>query len=160
MGKATRIKQQNAKEKIAAQRAAARRAEVRRRALWTGGAVVLVIVIVVAFVVIKLSSNNSPSTSSGGVTGTVLPASVQNDPAEEQRQAGDALHRRRVLPVLRRGALGHSGRAQPVRPLHHAVPWHPLIQHGHRPEHTDADLLPVQLHQPVPDVHPGRERER
>jgi hypothetical protein len=79
MGKATRIKQQNAKEKIAAQRAAARRAEVRRRALWTGGAVVLVIVIVVAFVVIKLSSNNSPSTSSGGVTGTVLPASVQND---------------------------------------------------------------------------------
>ena len=79
MGKATRIKQQNAKEKIAAQRAAARRAEVRRRALWTGGAVVLVIVIVVAFVVIKLSSNNSPSTSSGGVTGTVLPASVQKN---------------------------------------------------------------------------------
>jgi thiol-disulfide isomerase/thioredoxin len=79
MGKATRIKQQNAKEKIAAQRAAARRAEVRRRALWTGGSVVLVIAIVVAFVVIKLSSNNSPSTSSGGVTGTVLPASVQKN---------------------------------------------------------------------------------
>jgi len=79
MGKATRIRQQNAKEKIAAQRAAARRAEIRRRALWTGGSVVLVIVIVVAFVVIKLSSNNSPSTSSGGVTGTALPASVQKN---------------------------------------------------------------------------------
>jgi len=79
MGKATRIRQQNAKEKIAAQRAAARRAEIRRRALWTGGSVVLVIVIVVAFVVIKLSSNNSPSASSGGVTGTVLPASVQKN---------------------------------------------------------------------------------
>ncbi len=79
MGKATRIRQQNAKEKIAAQRAAARRAEVRRRALWTGAAVVVVIAIVVAFVAIKLSSNNSPSSSSGGVTGTVLPASVQND---------------------------------------------------------------------------------
>ena len=79
MGKATRIRQQNAREKIAAQRAAARRAEIRRRALWTGGSVVLVIVIVVAFVVIKLSSNNSPSTSSGGVTGTVLPASVQKN---------------------------------------------------------------------------------
>ena len=79
MGKATRIRQQNAKEKIAAQRAAARRAEIRRRALWTGGSVVLVIAIVVAFVVIKLSSNNSPSTSSGGVTGTVLPASVQKN---------------------------------------------------------------------------------
>jgi hypothetical protein len=80
MGKATRIRQQNAKEKIAAQRAAARRAEVRRRALWTGAAVVVVIAIVVAFVAIKLSTNNnSPSTSAGGVTGTVLPASVQND---------------------------------------------------------------------------------
>jgi hypothetical protein len=79
MGKATRIRQQNAKEKIAAQRAAARRAEIRRRALWTGGSVILVIAIVVAFVVIKLSSNNSPSTSSGGVTGTVLPASVQKN---------------------------------------------------------------------------------
>ncbi len=79
MGKATRIRQQNAKEKIAAQRAAARRAEIRRRALWTGGSVVLVIVIVVAFVVIKLSSNNSPSASSGGVTGTALPASVQKN---------------------------------------------------------------------------------
>src|SRR5579875_2254513 len=55
MGKATRIRQQNAREKIAAQRAAARRAEIRRRALWTGGAVVLVIAIVVAFVAIKLS---------------------------------------------------------------------------------------------------------
>ncbi len=79
MGKATRIRQQNAKEKIAAQRAAARRAEIRRRALWTGGSVVLVIAIVVAFVVIKLSSNNSPSTSSGGVHGTVLPTSVQKN---------------------------------------------------------------------------------
>jgi hypothetical protein len=80
MGKATRIRQQNAKEKIAAQRVAARRAEVRRRALWTGAAVVVVIAIVVAFVAIKLSSSNSPSSSSsGGVTGTVLPASVQND---------------------------------------------------------------------------------
>jgi Domain of unknown function (DUF929) len=79
MGKATRIRQQNAREKIAAQRAAARRAEVRRRALWTGGSVVLVIAIVVAFVAIKLSSNNSPSTGSAGVTGTVLPASVQKN---------------------------------------------------------------------------------
>jgi Domain of unknown function (DUF929) len=79
MGKATRIRQQNAREKIAAQRAAARRSEVRRRALWTGGAVVLVIAIVVAIVAVKLTSNNSPSSSSGGVTGTLLPASVQND---------------------------------------------------------------------------------
>ena len=80
MSKATRLRQQNAREKIAAQRAAARRAEIRRRALWTGSAVVVVIAIVVAFVVIKVSGNNSPSSGSAtGVTGTVLPASVQKD---------------------------------------------------------------------------------
>jgi hypothetical protein len=81
MGKATRIRQQNAREKIAAQRAAARRAEVRRRALWTGSAVVVVIAIVVAFVAIKLSTNSNSSNGGAGdsVTGTVLPASVQKD---------------------------------------------------------------------------------
>jgi hypothetical protein len=80
MSKATRIRQQNAREKIAAQRAAARRAEIRRRALITAGSVVVVIAIVVVFVVIKISGKNSPSSgSSGGVHGTVLPASVQKD---------------------------------------------------------------------------------
>jgi thiol-disulfide isomerase/thioredoxin len=78
MSKATRLRQQNAREKIAAQRAAARRAEIRRRAFITAGSVIAVIAIVVAFVVIKVSSSNSPSSSgsSGGATGTVLPASV------------------------------------------------------------------------------------
>ena len=77
MGKATRIRQQNAREKIAAQRAAARRAEIRRRAIITAGSVIVVIAIVVAFVAIKLSSNNNSSSSgSSSVTGTALPASV------------------------------------------------------------------------------------
>jgi len=77
MSKATRIRQQNAREKIAAQRAAARRAEIRNRMLIAGGSVVVVIAIVVAFVVIKVSGNNNSSGSgSGGVTGTALPASV------------------------------------------------------------------------------------
>src|SRR3984885_3436023 len=80
MSKATRLRQQNAREKIAAQRAAARRAEVRKRALITTGSVIVVIAIVVAFIVIKASgNNNSPSSSSGGVTGTALPASVAKD---------------------------------------------------------------------------------
>jgi hypothetical protein len=78
MSKATRLRQQSAREKIAAQRAAARRAEIRRRALITAGSVIVVIAIVVAFIVIKGSSNNPPSKGSGngGVTGTALPASV------------------------------------------------------------------------------------
>jgi uncharacterized protein DUF929 len=81
MSKATRLRQQNAREKIAAQRVAARRAEVRRRALITAGSVVVVIAIVVAFIVIKATSNNNSSSSkgSGGVTGTALPASVIKD---------------------------------------------------------------------------------
>jgi hypothetical protein len=92
MSKATRIRQQNAREKIAAQRAAARRAEIRRRALITAGSVVVVIAIVVAFVVIKLGSKSPSTTASGGVHGTVLPASVQKEitgvPASTLDQVG------------------------------------------------------------------------
>jgi thiol-disulfide isomerase/thioredoxin len=80
MSKATRIRQQNAKERIKAQQAAARRSDTRRRWLIVTGSVVAVLAIVVAFVLIKV--NNNPSGSSSGstsTTGTVLPASVQKD---------------------------------------------------------------------------------
>jgi len=78
MGKATRIRQQNAREKIAAQRAAARKAETRRRMLITGGSILAVVAIVVAFVVVKsLGSPSTPQHSSAG--GTPLPASVVKD---------------------------------------------------------------------------------
>jgi hypothetical protein len=80
MSKATRLRQQSAREKIAAQRAAARRTEIRRRALITAGSVIVVIAIVVAFIVVKLSSDhNSGSSGSSSVTGTALPASVVKD---------------------------------------------------------------------------------
>jgi hypothetical protein len=74
MGKATRIRQQNAREKIAAQRAAEKRAEQRRRLFITGGSVLAVIVIVVAFIVVK--SMNSPATPPSSAARTPLPASV------------------------------------------------------------------------------------
>jgi thiol-disulfide isomerase/thioredoxin len=77
MGKATRIRQQNAREKIAAQRAAVRRAEQRRRLFITGGAVLGVIVIVVAFILVK--SMNSPTTTPASTARTPLPASVANN---------------------------------------------------------------------------------
>jgi hypothetical protein len=74
MGKATRIRQQNAREKIAAQRAAERRAEQRRRLFITGGSVLAVIAIVVAFIVVKsMSSSATPPSSAAR---TPLPASV------------------------------------------------------------------------------------
>jgi hypothetical protein len=77
MSKATRIRRDNAREKIAAQRAAARRAEIRRRVFVTGGSVLAVIVVVVAFIVIKATQNSGGS--AGSATGTALPASVIKD---------------------------------------------------------------------------------
>jgi Domain of unknown function (DUF929) len=77
MGKATRIRQQNAREKIAAQRAAERRAEQRRRLFITGGSVLAVIAIVVAFIVVK--SMSSPATPPSSAARTPLPASVTNN---------------------------------------------------------------------------------
>ena len=76
MGKATRIRQQNAREKIAAQRAAEKRAEQRRRLFITGGAVLGVIVIVVAFILVK--SMSSPTTTPTSTARAPLPASVAN----------------------------------------------------------------------------------
>ncbi|HEY6275740.1 MAG TPA: DUF929 family protein [Streptosporangiaceae bacterium] len=78
MGKASRIKQQSAREKIAAQREAARRAEARRRLLITGGSVLAVLAVVLALIIARtLSSGSTPST--GSSTGTALPASVARD---------------------------------------------------------------------------------
>jgi thiol-disulfide isomerase/thioredoxin len=76
MGKATRIRQQNAREKIAAQRAAEQRAERRRRLFITGGSVLAVIVIVVAFILVK--SMSSPTTTPTSAARAPLPASVAN----------------------------------------------------------------------------------
>jgi thiol-disulfide isomerase/thioredoxin len=81
MGKATRVKRENARERIAAQRAAQRKREIRNRMLLTGGAILGVIVIVVAFILVK-TTQNSPSTNTAGAdsaTGTALPASVIKD---------------------------------------------------------------------------------
>ena len=78
MGKATRIRQQNARQKIAAQREAERRAEMRRRLFITAGSVLGVIVIVLSFIVFK--SLKPPATAqTGSPSGTALPASVIND---------------------------------------------------------------------------------
>jgi uncharacterized protein DUF929 len=76
MGKASRIKQQSAREKIAAQREAARKAERRNRIMITAGSTLVVLVVVAVFIVIKLSQGSPSSTSSGGRT--ALPASVSS----------------------------------------------------------------------------------
>jgi thiol-disulfide isomerase/thioredoxin len=68
MSKAQRIRQQNAREKIAAQQAAARRAERRKRFLAAGGSIGAVLIIVIVLVVVKLNGGSSqPATSATGV---------------------------------------------------------------------------------------------
>jgi thiol-disulfide isomerase/thioredoxin len=79
MGKATRIRRETAREKIAAQKAAARRAEIRNRTLITVGSILGVVVIVVAFLVVKSLHGSGGSKSSTSATGTALPASVIRD---------------------------------------------------------------------------------
>lgn len=76
MGKATRLKRESARERIAAQRAAARRAEVRRRAFLIVGSIVVVVAVIGALIGIKLASGGPPKPQAGSPTGTVLPASV------------------------------------------------------------------------------------
>ena len=66
MGKASRIKQQSAREKIAAQRAAAQRAQRRNRFLIIGGSVLAVIAIIGVLVGIKLAGG--PSSGSAAAT--------------------------------------------------------------------------------------------
>jgi hypothetical protein len=78
MGKASRIKQQSAREKIAAQREAARRAERRNRILITGGSTLAVVVIVLVFVVVKLSQHPGSGSSHSPGGRTLLSASVQS----------------------------------------------------------------------------------
>jgi thiol-disulfide isomerase/thioredoxin len=80
MGKASRVKQASAREKIAAQRAAQRKQEIRNRMFLTIGSIAGVVIIVVAFLFIKaLNKGGGSSGSSGGVHGTALPASVIKD---------------------------------------------------------------------------------
>jgi hypothetical protein len=137
MGKATRIRQQNAREKIAAQRAAARRAEVRRRALWTGSAVVVVIAIVVAFVAIKLSTNSNSSNGGAGdsVTGTVLPASVQKDITSVPASALNTVGIGSVLSYM----SADEGGSPPISPISNS----PLTSGG-KPEmlYIGAEFCP------------------
>jgi thiol-disulfide isomerase/thioredoxin len=79
MGKASRVKQASAREKIAAQRAVQRKQEIRNRMFLTIGSILGVVVIVVAFLFIKALHKGGSSGSSGGVAGTALPASVIKD---------------------------------------------------------------------------------
>jgi hypothetical protein len=65
MSKAQRVRETNARQKIAAQQAAARRAENRRKLLIAGGSIAVVLALVVALIVAKLAQ--SPAQASTAV---------------------------------------------------------------------------------------------
>ena len=68
--------------------------------------------------------------------------------AGSRRQAADHLCRRRVLPLLRRRALGPGRRAVTVRDLLQPVGY-ALVGRRRLPGYADALVLRVELHQPL-----------
>src|SRR5215472_10970196 len=65
MGKAQRIRETNARQRIAAQQAAARKTEARRRLYLASGSVLAVIAIVVGLIIAKNVGSGSATTGSG-----------------------------------------------------------------------------------------------
>jgi len=80
MSKAGRIREQNVRERVAAQQAAAASRERRRRVIIAGSSVLTVVAVVAGFLVARsLTASPSAQAVPGGVHGTVLPASVASD---------------------------------------------------------------------------------
>jgi thiol-disulfide isomerase/thioredoxin len=80
MSKAARLREQNVRQRIAAQQTAAARKEQRRRAVIAGGGVLAVIGVVAGLIVARGGAASPPAKAvPGGVHGTVLPASVASD---------------------------------------------------------------------------------
>jgi hypothetical protein len=111
MSKATRIRQQNARQKIAAQREAERRAERRRRLFITGGSVLAVIVIVVAFIVIRSLNKPSAAATANANTRTPLPASVSNAVSTVPASTLNTVAAGSVPQVVRQPLTAGSGAA-------------------------------------------------
>jgi thiol-disulfide isomerase/thioredoxin len=92
MGKASRLKEQSAREKIAAQRAAARRAERRRQLLITGTSVIGVLAIVAVFIVIKVTQGGTAKGGqSEGQTLAAVASQLSNVPAATLDKVGQGV---------------------------------------------------------------------
>jgi Domain of unknown function (DUF929) len=113
MSKAQRIRQQNAREKIAAQRAAERRAQVRRQTLIAGGSVLAVLAIVVVFVVIKTVGGKSSGGASGGTSQPAVVSAVASVPAATLDAVGKgSSNPKMMVPLTGAPALTSGGKPQ------------------------------------------------
>lgn len=113
MSKAQRIRQQNAREKIAAQRAAERRAQVRRQTLIAGGSVLAVLAIVVVFVVIKTVGGKSSGGATGGTSQPAVVSAVTSVPAATLEAVGKgSSNPKMMVPLSGAPALTSGGKPQ------------------------------------------------
>lgn len=77
MSKAARIREQSAREKIAAQQASARRADQRRKIMIAGGSVAVVLALVIVLVIVKLAGGSGSQAGTSGAN-TNVAASVSH----------------------------------------------------------------------------------
>jgi hypothetical protein len=88
MGKADRIRQRNARERIAAQQAATRRAEARRRTFIAFGSVLSVVAIVVALIVVKNLDKSTPAQAATAASSQTVAKQITTVPAAALNQVG------------------------------------------------------------------------
>jgi thiol-disulfide isomerase/thioredoxin len=113
MSKAQRIRQQNAREKIAAQRAAERKAQVRRQTLMAGGSVLAVLAVVAVLIIVKLSSGGSSGPSSTGTSQPAAVSAVTSVPASTTDSVGKGTANPKMLiPLSGAPALASGGKPE------------------------------------------------
>jgi thiol-disulfide isomerase/thioredoxin len=100
MSKAQRIRQQNAREKIAAQRAAERRAQRRRQTLIAGGSVLAVLAVVAVLIGVKLASSGGSGGSSNGTAQPAVVSAVTSVPAATTDAVGKGTSNPKMLIPL------------------------------------------------------------
>jgi hypothetical protein len=88
VGKAERVRAQDARQKIAAQQAAARRAESRRRILIAGGSVLVVLAVVLAFIVARLTQSPAPAGAPSAVADPAVARQITSIPAARFNSVG------------------------------------------------------------------------
>jgi hypothetical protein len=119
MGKADRIRQNNARAKIAAQQAAARRAESRRRMLFAGTSVLAVIAIVVVLVVVHAiggkssdSSASAASATSSGSTAATVAKDLADVPESTLNSVGAGSNIAKLIPTSGQPMLTAGGKPE------------------------------------------------
>jgi thiol-disulfide isomerase/thioredoxin len=113
MSKAQRIRQQNAREKIAAQRAAEQRAQRRRQTLIAGGSVLAVLAVVAVLIGVKLASSGGSGGSSNGTAQPAVVSAVTSVPAATTDAVGKGTSNPKMLiPLSGAPALTTGGKPE------------------------------------------------